>query len=366
MPSMIDLREILRIQAPEPVRALRFSPDGRWLVALPQSGRSVRVYESNGRAWRARGTVAGHGLRRSTILNVEFHPEGLLVVTGEAHRIEVWDVAAQRLVREFGSRTPADPERILAYEGLGISPDGRYVETSFLGRNRGERYQWDTGELVATRWGRSGPFVFHPEGELLAVGAVDHEYHSQVQFCSWSGGVYVWYPPVLGAYMAVGRAVFSPDGRAFAMIGGVDMHWCQVHSFPECTVAFRHELGSLEELRFPYEITEALCYAGSVLLAGRVDGTVIAIEEDGSIAFEHPAHGTRVMTIERHPSAPWIATGSQDGEIILWAAEGMAPGRAGGAEEGVTRRFVESFPPFPAGQWRDLDADEDLLFAPED
>ncbi|MEW5925882.1 MAG: hypothetical protein AB1941_00205 [Gemmatimonadota bacterium] len=346
------------------MRALRFSPDGRWLVALTQSGRSIRVYERSGREYHDRGSLAGLGLRRSSILEVEFHPGGALVLTGEGHRLEVWDLAGRRMLREFGSLIPAEPGRIAAYEGLGVSLDGRYVETSFLARDQGERYSWETGGLAATRWGNSGPFVFHPEGELLAVSAVDSEYYTQVQFCSWTGGAYVWYPPVLIAYMAVGGAAFSPDGRAFAMVGGVDTHWCQVHSFPECTILSRHELGTVEELRFPYEVTEALCFVGSLLLLGRVDGSVVGIDvSDGAVRFEHAAHPTRVLSIRLHPSEPWIATGSDDGEIVLWEMEEATPRGCDLPDGSVTRRFVEAFPPLPAGQWRD--PDNELLFEPE-
>ena len=42
------------------------------------------------------------------------------------------------------------------------------------------------------------------------------------------------------------------------MIGGVDEIWCQVHSPPHCTVSFRLELGTVDELRFPKEISEAI------------------------------------------------------------------------------------------------------------
>jgi WD40 repeat protein len=295
---------------------------------------------------------------------MEFHPNGLLALAGENRRLEIWDLTTQHLVREFGSLTPSNPGRLLVYEGLSISPDGTYVETSFLGRNRGERYLWTTGELMAHRWGNSGPFVFHPEGKLVAVAAVDSEYYTQVQLCSWTGRSYIWYPPVMIAYIAAGGASFSPDGRWFAMIGGVDTIWCQVHSFPQCTVSFRLDLGTVDELRFPNEVTEAVYVFNSHLVAGRADGAIMGVDiHDGHVIFEQSAHPDRVMSIQLHPSLPVMATASTAGDIVAWEIE-QTEVRPSPLGDGVTRQFIEMFPPFPEGKWRD--PDNELTFEPPD
>jgi WD40 repeat protein len=358
------MREVFRLRSREAIKAIRFSPSGRWLVVLPQSGGSIQLYERTGAIYAPRGSIAGFGIRRSSILNAEFHPDGLLTVAGENRRLETWDLTKQHLVHEFGSLAPSDSGRLLVYEGLALSPDGRYVETSFLGRNRGERYLWATGELLAHRWGNSGPFVFHPEGTLIAVAAVDSEYYTQVQLCSWTGRSYIWYPPVLVAHVAVGGASFSRDGRSFAMIGGVDSIWCQVHSLPHCAVSFRLNLGAVDELRFPNEISEAIYVFDTHLVTGRADGTIIGVDiHDGHVIFEELAHPDRVMSVQLHPTLPLMATASNSGDIIMWEID-RTEVKPSPPHGGVTREFIERFPPFPEGQWRD--PDNELTFEPPD
>src|SRR6516164_2542213 len=97
------MREVFRLRSREAIKAVRFSPCGRWLVVLPQSGGSIQLYERTGAIYAHRGSIAGFGIRRSSILNAEFHPDGLLTVAGENRRLETWDLTTQHLVREFGS-----------------------------------------------------------------------------------------------------------------------------------------------------------------------------------------------------------------------------------------------------------------------
>jgi hypothetical protein len=96
-----------------------------------------------------------------------------------------------------------------------------------------------------------------------------------------------------------------------------------------------------------------------------VDGSIIAFGVgDGRIIAEHAAHSARVMSIQAHPFASQIVTGSPSGEIILWELEGASPWRRSVSGTPVSSEFTELYPPLPPGEWRD--PDNEITFAPQD
>jgi hypothetical protein len=129
-------------------------------------------------------------------------------------------------------------------------------------------------------------------------------------------------------------------------------------------VSFRLDLGAADELRFPNEISEAIYVFDTHLVTGRADGTIIGVDiHDGHVIFERLAHPDRVMSVQLHPTLPLMATASNSGDIIIWEIDrtDVEPSPPHG---GVTREFIERFPPFPEGQWRD--PDNELTFEPPD
>jgi WD40 repeat protein len=157
-------RLLYSIQTGAPRIAL--SPDGRWLISAGR-GSQLRLIDVR--------TLAGIRLFRSVMKErlfscVAFSPDSRnLAIASVAQldgrpEIEVWDVAAARLVHEF----PIEH----AVQSIAYSPDGQVLVTAG-GQSAPTTWDATTGERLAT-WPESRyPVAFSPDGEVLALPQMD-------------------------------------------------------------------------------------------------------------------------------------------------------------------------------------------------
>jgi uncharacterized protein YcbK (DUF882 family) len=167
------------------VRALAFSPDGRWLAAGGHQG-AVRLFEVA--SGRAAASAEGHGLWISALA---FGPRGRqLASAGFDKSVRVWTVSAtgalrqQRLLRGHVRRAVA----------LAFSPEGTLLASAGLDRRA---LLWDVArgrlahELAGHDWQVSA-VAFDPRGRFLLTAGGD-------------GTLRVWPlpPPISGALAAL-------------------------------------------------------------------------------------------------------------------------------------------------------------------
>jgi WD40 repeat protein len=239
-----------------------------------------------------------------------------------------------------------------------LSPCGRYLDVHSIGRNHGERYDWESGSLLATRYGEWGPLVTHPEGSLLLVCSVQIETFTQSKLCTWENNSFHWYAPWLLSYIAVGGACFSADGRTLALIGGTGTLSVQIHRFPSCEVLLTLDLDTLpnpEDFDFPAKLCEAVVLSadGRTLFTPTVSGEIVERSlPEGTVHRSWAAHEGMITTFQVHPTHPWLLSGAEDGVIALSEVPAL---RLAHPLEGdaVTREFQEKFAKLPEGKWTD-------------
>jgi WD40 repeat protein len=184
----------------EEVRAVAFSPDGRWLAAAGKRG-SVQVWEIDG--WRPHLslTATGHSMEW-----LAFTPDSGRLALPRGGQVEIWDLSRRELHATLEDR---DGSPVL---GGAIAPDGHLLATGAKDR---QIRLWDlkTGELRTTLSGHQDQVTtvaFAPDGKTLASGSADRSVRL------WSLAA-PHDAAVLQAHAGKVRALaFSPDGRVLA------------------------------------------------------------------------------------------------------------------------------------------------------
>ena len=131
---------------------LAFSPDGRLLASGSEDG-SVRVWDAG--SGEELHLLAGH---TGPVSCVDFDPTGTTLATSshddtvrlwdletgtEEHTIDLWELLGP-LSPDFSS----DPQRNARVLGVGFSPDGRHLATSYCGVSRCQVDIWDLEALL--------------------------------------------------------------------------------------------------------------------------------------------------------------------------------------------------------------------------
>ncbi|HEX5138358.1 MAG TPA: serine/threonine-protein kinase [Planctomycetota bacterium] len=199
-------RELARFEAPGEVRAVAYSPDGRWLAFAHETieVRDARTGELRGRYGEPRD--GGWGRHRLLFL-----PDGRHLVASCRGGVERIDLESGE-VRSWG------PGGENFYARVACTRDGKLVAHEEGVGGIVLRRAAD-GE-VARRWHGSGlaidALAFSPDGTILATGGED----TVVRLWSVPDGTEI--ASMRGHTMAVYALVFSPDGRALA--SGSDDH----------------------------------------------------------------------------------------------------------------------------------------------
>ena len=159
------------------VLSVAFSPDGRYLAAsstgFGQSSTAGSGYlqEFGVKVWDIAhgvelGTLLGGG--ESTVLAVDFSPDGKLIYAAWGNNVIAWQLSDGREVRRF----PGGGHEI---NTVAVSPDGKLMATGDVD-NLVKVWDTSTGNVLSTSDTHRGPVntvIFSPNGRLLASASDD-------------------------------------------------------------------------------------------------------------------------------------------------------------------------------------------------
>jgi WD40 repeat protein len=257
-------KELLQKQLPRDVMAsLAVSPAGK-VVAIWSGPNSRTVYLWD---WQSGDEPREVEMPRERIRWLAFNPEGnRLAAAGDLKPFVCeWDVATGRLWNQINLRDDITPL------GLAFSPDGRMIAVSDSGNQRGKN---GSGGVLLLEHG-TGKLL----RELLTPGA------------------------------AVGRVVFSPDGRRLAAAGGVAVHVWNLPGGEEVAAGSDGHQNELAQI--------ATAPGGLIATAGG-DHTVRVWDASTGVERRRLPHGNMVRAIAVSPGGRFLASSSLDDFVRLW------------------------------------------------
>ncbi|MGC9946436.1 MAG: c-type cytochrome domain-containing protein [Bryobacteraceae bacterium] len=187
----------------EDVRAVAFSPDGRFLAAaggLPARSGEVKIWNVEKRAPLL--TIAGHA---DCVYALEFAPDGKSIATASYDKlIKLWDVASGKEIRTL-------KDHIDAVYALAFTPDGKRLVSASA--DRGVKV-WDvaSGERLYTLSEATdglNTLAVDPAGKRVAAAGLDRTI--RVWSLDEKGGTLL--NSLIAHEDAVLRLAWSPDGK---------------------------------------------------------------------------------------------------------------------------------------------------------
>jgi WD40 repeat protein/predicted Ser/Thr protein kinase len=272
-----------------------YSPDGRW-IASGGWDNMVRLWDS--RTGEACGPPWNNG---DVVKTLAFSPNGSRLVSARQDRLQVWEVATGRRVKEIQVPAP----NILALE---FHPDGATLAA--LDASGGATVvDTTTGAVVARlRLGATHDtraLAYSPDGRWLAGSGADqttvclfdaHTYHPSAQF---------------GGHDQVIRAMaFSPDSRLLASCGSDQIIRLWQIDSGDCRVLTGHT-GEVFAVAFHSD--------GSRLAsAGRDRAVWLWDLARGEEVARLQGHTTYVWSLAFSPDGTTLASASGDFTVRLW------------------------------------------------
>ena len=296
-----QFQQAMSLPAGEGVICLAFSPDGKRLVTGGKN-HGVKVWDAE------KGQVilelTGH---TNVIRGVAFSPDGNRIATasgGDDNTVRVWD--ATKGTEIFSLKDPASD-----FIGVAFSPDGRKLAVGKGGDGTARVLDAETGREILTLRGHKwsvGPVCFSPDGESIATGATDWE--ARV----WDANTGVEIGRLVGNGDWINGLCFSPDGRQLAT------------ACSDRTVRVWDLATWRESVIFRRHTAAALCVAyspdGQVIASGGADNTVNIYEAEAKRLHSTLRVHTGAVNSVAFSRDGVLASGSDDGTVILWRMGG--------------------------------------------
>jgi WD40 repeat protein/transcriptional regulator with XRE-family HTH domain len=329
------------------IHHIAFSPDGTRLATTSNDG-TAKVWDLA--TGEERVTFTGH---EETVFDIAWSPAGDRIVTSGLDRnVRIWDANSgnEQLVLPF--------EEGDQLRGLAFSPDGKRVIVTNTGMPRGKVWNALTGEVLLNNFPDHRDalldIAFSANGELIATGSSDaqakiwdaitgevlytlsghtlpvtavafHPASTRLVTASWDGTVRVWkitpasealFIPIDSSWSL--RPSYSPDGTELL----ADIPTEAAANVWDTTSG--KELLTLKEEAASFSLT-SYSPDGSVI-AGISEQTIFLFDaRTGQLRARLTGHTDAITAIDFSPDGTQLASGSSNGEIILWdIAQGKA------------------------------------------
>lgn len=240
------------------VRALAFSPDGKWLaVAGGPSGRfgEIKIWDVKGTKPKLVNTIQGH---RDTILAIAFAPDGATIASASYDRlVKIWDV-------QTGKQKRSLKEHSDAVYAVTFMPDGKRL-VSAAGDRTIKVWDVESGARVITindALDAVYSVAVNPSGTQIAAAGADRI----VRTWSWARDTATLTGSTFAHADAVLRIAYSPDGATLVSAGADRV----VKAWNAGTLREQQAFDAQPD----WVMALALSADGKWLAAGRYDGTL--------------------------------------------------------------------------------------------
>ena len=298
------------------VLALALSPDGTTLASA-MTYDEVQLWDVATGAQTA--TLRGHTGRLNS---VTFSPDGATLASGASDQtIKLWDVATGAEIATLEATGRREWVSVVTF-----SRDGRRIAS---GHGNGTARVWDvaTEQSIATFEGGHifavGSVALSPDGSTLATGAFD-------------GFLRLWNLETGANTLAQGKlserihdVSFAPDGTALAL-GSSRPRVASIWEVPaEASAATLSVEYSAWVTIGAFSPDASHIVSGSYLEDDRSPNLVTVVEVrdvgTGTLIANPRAHGEQVIALAFTPDGSTLASGSNDGTVLVWDLQRVLP-----------------------------------------